>query len=186
MIRIWNEVVEEGKKATQLTPKRAILLEKSFREHFSKNIEAWRVFCLKIASSKFLMGEVTAFKASLEWSINPSNIIKIEEEGYGVGDRLTQKQNKELSTEDILYNIHNTSTPDIWKKIQETLLQEEGRDTYISWYGKLEYVSCEEGILTLKAYSKFIASYMEQTYSRKIAAVAVQHIPSFTKVRVIT
>jgi hypothetical protein len=59
-----------------------------------------------------------------------------------------------------LLKINQESSPKYWKKIQENLFSSEGKDTYISWYSKLKPIIYENGVLSLKAPSRFIADYM--------------------------
>ena len=82
LIRIWNEIVEEGKKEISPTYDRLKLISRRFEDFFNESIVEWTSFCKKINTSKFLMGEVTAFKASLDWALEPKSIVKILEGDY--------------------------------------------------------------------------------------------------------
>ena len=94
LIRIWNEIVEEGKKEISPTYGRLKLISRRFQDFFNESIVEWTSFCKKINTSKFLMGEVTAFKASLDWALEPKSIVKILEGDYGIGNRVVGVESK--------------------------------------------------------------------------------------------
>lgn len=66
-------------------------LQQSFTQCFEGKIDRWKAYCLKIASSKFLMGEerkAKTFKCiQLYWALKPETIEKIESGVYTTGDR---------------------------------------------------------------------------------------------------
>ena len=186
LIKIWNEVVEEGKKEISATDDRLKLISRRFEDFFSESIVEWTSFCKKINTSKFLMGEVTAFKASLDWALEPKSIVKILEGDYGIGDRLVREERgiESITGEDLIREIRSTDCPDFWKQIKESLLISEGRDTYISWFRKLEFLRYEEGILELKASTKFIALQLEQQFANPIKRAALKFLRGFKKVKI--
>lgn len=85
--RVWNRIINNNDEPLQLTASRIKALSLIFSKHFEGSIEKWEGYCKKIASSKFLMGEITPFKASFDWAIREENIVKVMEGNYGVGDR---------------------------------------------------------------------------------------------------
>lgn len=136
LIKIWNEIIEEGKKEISPTANRLKLLSKRFEDFFNSSVEEWTSFCKKITTSKFLMGEVTDFRVSLDWAIEPKSIVKILDGEYKIGDRSVEaaKKMEAITEEDLLGEIRRTDYPEFWKQIQESLLLSEGRATYISWF----------------------------------------------------
>lgn len=94
MICFWNEIVEQKQRKIALTPKRIKQLRAAFKQFFKEEIVNWEAFCSKIASSKFLMGEVSSFRAHFDWALRFDIIQRILEDGYSFGDRvIPQKQN---------------------------------------------------------------------------------------------
>lgn len=116
MIDIWEDLCESSSKTIKLTAVRKNLLSQRLKEHFMDDINNWQKYCSQIASSKFLMGEVTAFKASLDWCLKEEIIQKIEEGQYGVGDRISEKPKQEKSKEDLLFELYKSNDSDILKK----------------------------------------------------------------------
>jgi hypothetical protein len=57
-------------------------------------------------------------------------------------------------------------------------------NTYISWFSKLSFAKFEQGILELKAPTKFIASYIEQQLSNPIKRAALKFLIEFKKAKV--
>jgi len=186
LIKIWNQIVEEGQKEIKSTNDRLRLLSKRFKDFFNESIEEWASFCKKITSSKFLMGEITPFKASFNWALEPKSIVKILDGDYGIGDRPAGGEGKieALTEEDLFQEIRKTETPEFWKQIQESLLISEGRATYISWFRNLEFLSYEKGVLELKAPTNFIALQLEQQFANPIKRAALKFLNEFKKAKV--
>jgi hypothetical protein len=87
MIFLWNKNVEQTPNKIALTPGRSRYLATAYKQFFGEDLAQWESFCLKIASSKFLMGEVTDFRVSLDWALQFSKLQRILEGGYTFGDR---------------------------------------------------------------------------------------------------
>ena len=188
LIKIWNEVVEEGKKEINPTDDRLKLISKRFEDFFNESTEKWRNFCIKISSSKFLMGEVNSFRVSFDWALEPKSIVRILDRDYGIGDRPVGGESKieDLTEEDLIQELRKTDNPEFWKQIQESLLISEGRATYISWFRNLEFLGYEEGVLELKASTKFIALQLEQQFSNPIKRAALRFLSAFKKSKIIS
>jgi len=104
MIDIWTAIVGEGKEQLiELRGKIVPFLKKAFTDKFDNCLQQWKEYCKRIARSKFLMGEKTTFKATLEWALKFDIIAKIlSGDHYGIGDRsrkLTPEELEELERE---------------------------------------------------------------------------------------
>ena len=89
MIRFWNEIVEENnpERRILLNTKRNQHLNAAFKQFFESDMAKWEEFCHKITTCKFLMGEKSDFKASIDWSIRFDTMQKIREGAYTFGTR---------------------------------------------------------------------------------------------------
>ena len=87
MIEIWTALVEEGKELVKLSKTTIPFLKKAFTDKFDNCLEKWKKYCYDIASSRFLMGEKTSWKAKLDWALIFKNIEKVLDGQYGIGDR---------------------------------------------------------------------------------------------------
>jgi hypothetical protein len=103
MIDIWTAIVGEGKGQIELRGKIIAFLKKAFTDSFNSCLQKWKAYCISITRSKFLMGEKTSFKATLEWALKFDVIAKIlSGEYYGIGDRkrkLTLEEQEESKKE---------------------------------------------------------------------------------------
>ena len=103
MIDIWTAIVGEGKGQIELRGKIIAFLKKAFTDSFNSCLQKWKAYCISITRSKFLMGEKTSFKATLEWALKFDVIAKIlSGEHYGIGDRnrnLTLEEQEEWKRE---------------------------------------------------------------------------------------
>ena len=103
MIDIWTAIVGEGKGQIELRGKIIAFLKKAFTDSFNSCLQKWKAYCISITCSKFLMGEKTSFKATLEWALKFDVIAKIlSGEHYGIGDRnrnLTLEEQEEWKRE---------------------------------------------------------------------------------------
>ena len=163
MLKIWNELVEEKNEAEiKLTPKREKLLNLRLKEVFNNDISLWEDLCKKISSSKFLMGEVTNFKAQLDWTLKEENLLKIMENSYSMGDRLVVESKE--SVEVIEENINDP----IWKKTREDLKKQLGEGVFKSWISKLRFQVISDNVAHLTAPTKFIKEWIITNYSEEI------------------
>lgn len=91
MIAIWQDVIGDPKlrfTSNTLLNK----LSEALEQHFADSLFIWREYCLKIASSKFLMGESKAWILKdgvyLIWAIRDENIAKVQSNRISTGDRV--------------------------------------------------------------------------------------------------
>ena len=163
MLKIWNEIVEtKNETVIMLTPKREKLLNRRFKEFFNNDISEWKDFCKKITSSKFLMGEVTSFKAQLDWTLKEENILKIMENSYGMGDRISVKAIAVHETQE------ETISDPIWKQTRIDLKKQLGEGVFKSWISKLSFQAISENIAHFTAPTKFIKEWIITNYSEDI------------------
>ncbi len=98
MIRLWNIIIEHTEGKIALTQQRSAYLCTAFDQFFKNDMQAWERFCITIASSKFLMGEVNSFKANLDWVLKFSTLQRILEGAYSTGDRVVSYKPNQTSS----------------------------------------------------------------------------------------
>lgn len=162
MIEIWTALVEEGRGLVNLSKTTIPFLKKAFADKFDSCLGNWKKFCYNIASSRFLMGEKTSFKAKLDWALMFKNIEKVLEGQYGIGDR-TPKAILE-SQADLQEEILASDEAQEIKDFRSLCLQTVGNGKYICWFKNLTIEFREEGEIALIAPSKFAADFLEQNY----------------------
>jgi DNA-binding PadR family transcriptional regulator len=170
MIDIWNEIVEKGNEV-ELSVYISKKLLNCYNKFLDKSLEKWHEFCQTIENNKFLNGEAGNFKATLLWSLEPKNTIKILEGYYRNDSKKNTKTNKEISIIDLKQEILGLEVPEFWKKVKESLLEEFGKETYVSWFRNLSFVKFEDGVLEIVAPSKFIAKELESLYRHRIEKI---------------
>ena len=155
MISIWNEIVEEGKRTLELNQKRSRFLITAFRTKFGESLERWREFCKRVASSKFLMGEIKAsFRASLDWVLKFDIIQRILEGDFGIGDRVVYVRDDQNTTQQLQVDIQNFSEPEPIQHIRQELLKRVGQGAYASWFRETS-ITLEGEKVAIKAKSSF-------------------------------
>ncbi len=136
MLSIWNTIVEENKNQLSLDPLRTRFLKKAFTDSFDGDMNQWKEYCYKITSSKFLMGEVNNFKASLDWSLKFEKIHRIKEGAYNQGTRATEKGIVKDSSGSALVDfdeiIEHESKEGI--DIRRKIIKKIGNNMYKSWF----------------------------------------------------
>lgn len=160
MVELWTALVEEGRGQIELTGKRIAFLKKAFSDKFDSCLEKWKKYCQDIASSRFLMGEVKGFRATLDWGLKFDNIQKILEGNYGIGDRAAKVK---LPCQTNLHEVISTSgeTQEI-KDFRILCLQTVGTAKYISYFKNLNIEFREEGGIALISPHKFAADDLER------------------------
>jgi hypothetical protein len=178
MINIWNRVVKKGETITQPTEERLFKLRQILNNHFENNLDNWLIFCKRITSSKFLMGEAkgSSFKASLDWSIKSTIILKIQEGEYGIGDRKVEEANYSAD----FYNKNGSDSLSVmdsskcntldptWKKVASTIRSRVGEESFKSWISKLKYEEISGDMVKFKVPTKFCKEWIDRNYSEKI------------------
>jgi hypothetical protein len=87
IIALYHKILPELPVVKIWTPKRQGYLRSRWKEAPERqNIEWWEKYFTKIKQSPFLTGNVNDFKASLEWVVNQSNMVKILEGKYDGGN----------------------------------------------------------------------------------------------------
>ena len=194
MISLWNEIIEQEHNKIALNTKRIQHLRAAFKQFFNSDMSKWETFCCKIASSKFLMGEVKDFKAYLDWSIRFDTIQRILEGGYTFGDRVVNYQSKvkscfasqnELSLKTIVTpntQAHEEQTSEHERAIiiRKRICNLLGDTLYQTWFKNTKITINEKSdchFATLYVSNQFIADCIRTRY-RDI----VEHF--FTEIRV--
>jgi hypothetical protein len=86
IIALYHKTLPELSRVVSWTPKRKGYLKSRWCEDKSRQcLVWWETYFKKIKDSPFLTGNVTDFKADLEWVINQSNMVKILEGKYAAG-----------------------------------------------------------------------------------------------------
>ena len=135
MISIWNEVVEEGKRTLEINQKRARFLITAFKTKFEGSLEKWKEFCKRVASSKFLMGEIKdSFRASLDWVLKFDILQRILEGDFGIGDRTVYVREEKNTSQQLQVEIQNSFDPEPIQHIRQELLKQVGQGPYASWF----------------------------------------------------
>lgn len=165
MIEIWmNTGGKEGEDVT-LTRERIAFLKKAFKDKFDRSLEKWKAYCERAASSKFLMGEKTSFKADLDCILKFKIMKKIFEGQYGIGDRRVlppPPDNQGLENE-----IKTSDEPEKIKQFRIKCLYAVGGHIYTAWFKNLS-INFDGKNFFLVAPTKFIADYVGRTFSSNL------------------
>jgi hypothetical protein len=87
IISLYHEILPELPVVKIWTPKRQGYLRARWKESPERqSLEWWEKYFKKIKQSPFLTGNVNDFKATLEWVVNQSNMVKIIEGKYDGGN----------------------------------------------------------------------------------------------------
>jgi hypothetical protein len=183
MIYLWNTIIEQTPNKISVSPKRSQHLNAAFKQYFNSDLSNWEAFCCKIASSKFLMGDVKDFKANLDWSIRFDTIQRILEGGYSFGDRVVNytprinvsEENTGFdSTAACLHNEKHTNG-ETKQESQEALIirhrvrQSVGDAIYQSWFENTDIILEEnednDNKATIYVSSRFIADRLRTHYA---------------------
>ena len=110
MLDIWNQTTSS---TCVFTPELSQKLYRALEETFEGCLAVWKTYCLKISSSRFLMGESprTSFKAWLSWVIRPETVEKIMSGAYSLEDRPVddQKSERDYSYRKLKDQLHSVN-----------------------------------------------------------------------------
>jgi hypothetical protein len=156
MLDIWNKTLNEDPSKIKLDLRRSKNLYEAYK-FFSRDLSKWQEYCNKIASSRFLMGEATSFKASIDWCVKCEVIANILADKYRCGDRSYKKNYVPIKL-DLL------SSDPLWTKVVDKFKIHHGEAKTISWISKLDFEIIDQNIVVLSSKSKFICGYVETHY----------------------
>lgn len=89
MVDIWTKELE-GRGVPNVTRDVTEKLHQAFKDRFGHSFEKWQQHCIKIASSKFLMGEKTTYEIRLLVAISEKFILDLSDGKYELGTRESQ------------------------------------------------------------------------------------------------
>ncbi len=179
MKQIWNEEIE-GKDEyitfEEITVKEQAYLLQALAQYFSNDLNSWKIFCEKITTSCFLMGEKTSFRVNLPWILRFSNLQKVLEGNlYGFGDRTSkpfnfiEKKDVEPFSCDLEMDVKNDGF------IEETMIQEAliirqtilkrvGEGAYSSWFSKARLILSDQKKYVLCVENTFIKNSIKNRF----------------------
>ncbi|WP_010304105.1 DnaA N-terminal domain-containing protein [Candidatus Odyssella thessalonicensis] len=159
MVAIWNEIITPQVEA-QPTRERCQHLIAALKFKFDNNLQKWKEYCLKIASSDFLMGKFrNGFKIALDSALRFSFIQKIFEKQLGIKDL---EPNLDLSN-DALNSIKLSTEDCRVKDIRTLILKRAGAATYTAWFREIE-IELASKLLVIKAANQFKRDWIISKY----------------------
>ncbi len=172
---IWLEEVGEFKD-TGKSKYIAKQLLHAFNYYFEANYDLFRQYCRKISSSRFLMGEVTSFKARIDWLLQSSTIQKIQNGDFSTGDRVTlHEQNQQQQTKQKLQKQEQQDITALSEQAEQNnfdgniaktrlfIINRFGYGCYLSWFkdAKFEIIASK---LTIHGKTAFATDFIENNY----------------------
>jgi hypothetical protein len=174
MKNIWNEEIGEV-EVSHLTSTLISRLNYAYTAIFQSSLENWQVYCRKIASSKFLMGEGrnnTFQKVWLTWAIKPESYERIQAGEFTLGDRkiVLSKEQQTIEAEKAIEETKKEilELPKHPQWIETCLLLTERVGGYAAKYLKELDLSYKGHIAELKASSMFYRDYIQRNLQKEI------------------
>ena len=170
---IWLEEIGEFKD-TGKTGYIAKQLVFAYNTLFDSNDQRFREYCRKIASSRFLMGEVTSFKGRVDWLLQSTTINKIQNDEYSAGDRETlyqqkQQQNKQyqqaLEVIELKDQSKKMNKQGLMAKVKLFVINNWSYADYISWFKTSTIdIDSKDNTVNIKGITGFTTDYIENKY----------------------
>lgn len=191
MIGIWVQVVEGGKKQIEITGRLIAFLRQAFKDKFDNCLEKWKAFCERVASSRFLMGEIkSSFRATLDWALKFEVIQKILEGNYGIGDRrpstlpspaesFVKNSKIEMASEEAVIE-NSLDEPEPVRKIRLKWLNKFGASTYRESLKDCTIEVEDHATLILRPSSRYNAKLIASYWTPTLLVAS-----PFTKVHVV-
>lgn len=161
---IIGQMVDVWRKTTgfdlNYAPRKEVVekLEAAFAHLGS--LEKWLEYCNTLASSKYLMGETESkYKLNLAWACKLESIKQIADGKFTLGDR-----NNVIFLELQPF----TDTDPVVLSFKNACLHSLGKGFVISWLNTMKITRLQSGELKCHASTKFIASYVVQSYTQGI------------------
>lgn len=129
---IWRKTAKIP--TPRLTDHFSKIMINALKVSFKSSLELWQKYCLAIASSRFLTGFVTKFKAWLVWAIRGDVIEKIKQGLYGIIEPYSGVLPAIFVTRKEVLTRINETLDRREKAIRMMLLNHFGKRVYHSWF----------------------------------------------------
>jgi hypothetical protein len=172
---IWLEETQGQIRTPKLTPHFAKRILDALSERFSNCLVRWRAYCKKVASSKFLMGKVSSFKAWLIWVLRADVIEKIKQGMYGIGQIFEDnpsEQPKAVSKDEVEKMIEEQSTTSQEKTTRKKIMNHFGEKIYHSWFSNVE-LDEQDLKLTIKARTGFVFDTLRDKFEEELCRIFI-------------
>lgn len=178
MIQIWNEIVCPEIHA-ELTKTRCQLMVAALKYKFHNCLSNWKDYCLKIASSDFLMGRVRdGFKIALDSALKFDFIRKIFEKHFGVKNNISPLPEEELTLNKVDISNDSQEIKQIRKKIFESI----GDKLYYHWFKDCTImIGSDCKTLTILTQNKFYQDTIENNYKAKLEEALKKRVKVLAK-----
>lgn len=175
MIQIWNEIVCPEVHA-ELTKTRCQLMGAALKYKFHNCLNKWKDYCLRIASSDFLMGRTkNGFKIALDSALKFDFILKIFEKHFGVKSDMSFSQEEDLNLN--LSKIDNSDDSQEIKQLRKEILKNVGHTIYYHWFKDcIIMISSDHKVLTILAQNKFYKDTIENNYKIKLEEILKKRV----------
>ena len=180
MLDLWNNITQNHEPLKiHLKTK----LPQALSQSFQGSLETWKSFCLKVASSKFLMGEAphSKFKAYLAWLIKSETVQAIEEGHYSLGDRQVYVSEETCSEAFDKEKIEGSKT---WKDVCEQLCHRLGYQIFKSWFETLKLSEEESLQPKVHCLTPFRRDWIRSRYQRDLEQAIKQVLPQAQQVEI--
>ena len=177
---IWIEKIGEEEKTLQTSPKTIL---KAFWEIFNGSVEKWKEYCIKIASSDFLMGRIkNTFKIWISWALKKETYDRINSGDLGV--LKTEYIKTTLETNEVLNSILlNHSEKNIRDSLQE-LSKRIDPTTFKSWFKEAIVQKTEGNIAFLRVKDRLASDYVRKNFSSELAFCFNKFNPEIKRVEI--
>jgi len=186
-VETWRKAINPTMTKLELTSGRAEKIKRILEKFFSNDIKKWEEFIQTVQKSDFLMGRITNFKVSLDWILQEKNLLKVLEGNY---ENKTGQGGKDLFFYDgkasvALKDVEVTADNPKWQKILEEATETFGKETYLSWFSKTKFISCEKEVLNVAAPTKFTRDWLEANYGGYLKRVWSQQFEPVSRINLI-
>lgn len=192
MISVWNRIVQTKIHPDQkifLTPKRSQGLRAVLQSTLLEGPNAWEAYCIKIARTRFLMGENSSgFKVTLDWAINLNNVVKILE--GAIYDKAPAKEGcvdkswEELVTE--IRSNHIGAFVEPWLRICQVLVGLVKQATFRSWFATVQLKEFTNTTAIFEADGEFRRDYLATHYKADLERAVRAVYPSIQQIEIRT
>ena len=166
-VDVWNTFIDSDGKPIALNKERIKKLKIIFEKEFSNDINEWKKYVKKIVSSDFLMGGITDFKASFDWAIKESNILKVLEGAYANKVQKPTLNNQDYTRETTALQVKSyieRQENEIWKKTCIRIKERYGDEEFSSWFKDVEFMGCENDRFIIQTTTGFKKTWIEGHY----------------------
>lgn len=174
LVDIWKKETKNLIAVPKISQNFAKKILDFLKNKMKNSIENWKRYCKSIGSSKFLMGEISNFKAWLIWILKDEVLQSVQKGLYGIQIRFSfdEKEREDEIKEIVNEEIKKTKCEKV-RKAKEGIIFKLGFKVFYSWFIKNISFFYRDGSVFIETLDRFTHDWIKQRYANSLTGINI-------------